>query len=84
MNPLGSMPGSSNNIAPLVQQSKRMTQMVNGVRNPEQVLARLAQNNPQVKSVMDLCQGKNPEQVFRNMCTQRGINPDEIIQALKQ
>ena len=50
----------------------------------EQVLARLAQNNPQVKSVMDLCQGKNPEQVFRNVCTQRGINPDEIIQALKQ
>lgn len=84
MNPLGSMPGSSNNITPLVQQIKRMTQMVNSVRNPEQVLVHLAQNNPQVKSVMDLCQGKNPEQVFRNMCMQRGINPDEIIQALKQ
>ena len=79
MNPLGSMP-----INPLVSQIKRMAQMVNSVRNPQQVLAHLAQNNPQVKSVMDLCQGRNPEQVFRNMCAQRGINPEEIIQALKQ
>lgn len=79
MNPLGSMP-----VNPLVNQIKRMAQMVNSVRNPQQVLAHLAQNNPQVKSVMDLCQGRNPEQVFRNMCVQKGINPEEIIQALKQ
>lgn len=79
MNPLGSMP-----VNPLINQIKRMAQMVNSVRNPQQVLAHLAQNNPQVKSVMDLCQGRNPEQVFRSMCAQRGINPEEVIQALKQ
>lgn len=79
MNPLGSMP-----VNPLINQIKRMAQMVNSVRNPQQVLAHLAQNNPQVKSVMDLCQGRNPEQVFRNMCVQRGINPEEVVQALKQ
>ena len=79
MNPLGSAA-----VNPLVDQIKRMAQMVNSARNPQQVLAHLAQNNPQVKSVMDLCQGRNPEQVFRYMCAQRGINPDEVIQALKQ
>lgn len=78
MNPLGNndAPG---NLAPI----KNMLAMLNGVQNPQAVLNMLAQKNPQFAQVMQLVQGRNPQEVFYEMCKQRGINPDDILNQLK-
>ena len=78
MNPLGnnSTPG---NLAPL----KNMLSMLNGVQNPQAALQMLAQKNPQMAQVMSLVQGRNPQEVFYEMCKQRGVNPDDILNQLR-
>lgn len=83
----GGMPpaGAGINLAnnPAIQQLKQMMNMLNGAQNPQAVLQQVAQQNPQLAQVMQMCNGKNPQQVFYQMCQQRGINPDEILNALK-
>lgn len=86
----GNIPQMSNNMPngnlannPAIQQIKQMMGMLNGVQNPQAILQQVAQQNPQLAQVMQMCQGKNPQEVFYQMCNQRGINPDEILNALK-
>ena len=67
------------NIAPI----KNMMQMLNGAQNPQAVLQMLAQKNPQMAQVMQLVGGRNPQEVFYEMCKQRGVNPDDILNQLK-
>lgn len=61
-----------------IQQVKGLMALSKG--NPMAIL----QNNPQMQQVMQMCKGQNPKTVFENMCKQQGINPDAIINALKQ
>lgn len=81
MNPLGNnnQQGTIGNIAPL----KNMMKMLNGAQNPQAVINMLVQKNPQMAQVMKLVQGRNPQDVFYEMCKQRGINPDDILNQLK-
>lgn len=67
------------NIAPI----KNMMQMLNGAQNPQAVLQMLAQKNPQMAQVMQLVGGRNPQQVFYELCRQKGVNPDDILNQLK-
>lgn len=77
MNPLSN--NTPGNLAPI----KNMMQMLNSVQNPQAVLNMLAQKNPQFAQVMHLVQGRNPQEVFYEMCKQRGVNPDDILNQLK-
>lgn len=61
-----------------IQQVKGLMALSKG--NPMAIL----QSNPQMQQVMQMCKGQNPKAVFENMCKQQGINPDAIINALKQ
>lgn len=61
-----------------IQQVKGIMGMVQG--NPMAML----QNNPQFAQVMQMCKGQNPQTVLENMCRQQGINPQDLINALKQ
>ena len=47
------------------------------------MIQQMAAQNPNVKKAMDMCQGKNPEQVFKDMCRQNGIDPGQITGMLK-
>lgn len=52
--------------------------MQNG--NPMQVLQNLARNNPNMQPILNMLNsGANPQQLFYQMCKQRGINPEEFI-----
>lgn len=73
----GTMPVG--NLAPL----KNMLSMLNGVQNPQAALNMLAQKNPQMAQVMQLVQGKNPQEVFYELCRQKGVNPDDILNQLR-
>lgn len=61
-----------------IQQVKGLMALSKG--NPMAIL----QSNPQMQQVMQMCKGQSPKTVFENMCKQQGINPDAIINALKQ
>lgn len=67
------------NLAPI----KNMMQMLNGAQNPQAVLQMLAQKNPQMAQVMQLVGGRNPQEVFYEMCRQKGVNPDDILNQLR-
>ena len=82
-NPMpGSMPGNpqgSQNIYHL----KNIMQMMRTARNPESVLEQIAQKNPAIQQVMQMCKGKDPQQVFCEVCKQKGIDPNEFISMMK-
>lgn len=61
-----------------IQQVKGIMNMANG--NP----MALMQNNPQFGQIMQMCQGQDAKTVFENMCKQQGIDPNAVINALKQ
>lgn len=80
MNPLGNgnmnMGGLPPQMLQNIQQVKGLMRMANG--NP----MALAQQNPMIGQVMQMCKGQNPQQIFYAMCQQQGINPNEIINEL--
>lgn len=63
---------------------KEMVGMIKGARNPQVILSQMASNNPQMKSVLDMVQtGGDPKQIFFNACKQKGIDPEQILSAMK-
>lgn len=54
-----------------------------GAQNPGEMLQNMAQNNPNIKKAMDMCQGRNPKDVFMEMCQKNGMNPNDIVNKLK-
>lgn len=66
-----------------IQQIKNMMSMLNGNANPAIMLQSLAQTNPQLQRVLQMCQGQNPKDVFYAQCKQMNVNPDEILNMFK-
>lgn len=59
-----------------------MIRMFKGLKNPQAFIQQAMQNNPQLKSALEMANG-NPEQAFRNMAKQMNIDADEFIAMLK-
>lgn len=77
------MQGANFGNNPAIQQIKQMMNTLRGTQNPQAILQQVAQQNPQMAQIMQMCQGKNPQDVFYQMCNQRGINPNDILNALR-
>lgn len=68
---------NSNNIFRNIYQAMSQSQ------NPYDMFMRLAGNNPQMQPIVNAMRsGMKPEQIFNNMCQQRGINPQEFIKSI--
>ena len=83
MSMIGGMGGGNNPMAAMMQ----AMQLVNQIRqsgNPEAALNAMAQQNPNIKNAMDMCQGKNPEQVFNQKCRQSGMDPGQFSWMIKR
>ena len=81
MNPLGNgnMGGQMpHQMMQGINQVKNLMRMAQG--NP----MALAQQNPMLGQVMNMCRGQNPQQLFYAMCQQRGVNPDFILNELRK
>ena len=70
-------------IQQMAQSAKRMMGMLNTVKNPQQALMQVAQQNPQLNAVMQMCQGRNPKEVFVEQCKAHGLNPDETMKQIQ-
>lgn len=59
-----------------------MASMLQSAKNPDLLMSSLAQQNPQVNAIMQMCRGKNPRDIFISECKNRGLNPDEVMRSL--
>lgn len=82
-NPAMAPMGNMGMIKQAAQSAKNMMGMLRGVKNPHQALMAAAQQNPQLSAVMQMCQGRNPQEVFYEQCKKNGIDPNTVINALK-
>ncbi len=58
-----------------------MMQMLMSGGNPMQIMQQFVSKNPALAPAMQLCQGKNPDelkQVFYNLCKSKGIDPNQV------
>lgn len=84
MNPLMQGMGMASVVNPqALQQVKRMMNMFRSASNPQKMLMQAAQQNPAIGTVMKMCNGKNPKDVFYEQCQKMGVNPDDIINQLR-
>lgn len=85
-NPLNNLfsqiPQQNNGFLNNIQNFQRIVSLLKSSNNPQAAIMQLAQQNPQMKQILNLCNGKNPKDVFMEECKNRGINPDEIISQL--
>lgn len=58
---------------------QNMVNMFNGSNQKEAVMQALASANPQMAEIMQLCNGRNPKEVFVEGCRQRGIDPQYAL-----
>ena len=66
---------------PLISQIKQAKAMLNAMGNPQAALSQIVQNNPQVNQIINQYGGING--AITALCQQKGINPQEFIEALK-
>lgn len=71
----GQMPQSSN--------LKNMVGMMKSAKNPQAMLNQMASQNPQMKTILDMVQGRNPKQVFLDACREKGKDPNDILSMLQ-
>lgn len=88
MNPLAKMMGSQSpglsGITPqAVQQVKQMAGAFQAMRNPQAALMQMAQQNPQIAGILQMCQGKTPKDVFSQECRDHGIDPDQAFKQIQ-
>lgn len=72
-----------NNFAnnPMMQ----MMALLQAGQNPNAILRMLAQNNPQVRQVMQMFSGKSPQQLqmmAQNMAAERGTSIEDVARQL--
>lgn len=89
MNPLaqmmGGMPSMMGGIDPqAIQSVKRMAGMLRAVKNPQAAMMQVAKQNPMLGTVMQMCQGKNPQTVFEDECKKHGLDPNQTMQQIQQ
>lgn len=61
-----------------------MMQTLQGVNNPEQAIQNLAQQNPQIASLMQMANGSvGLKNLFYQRAQQMGVDPNAILSQLK-
>lgn len=72
-------------MMPMNNPVTQMMQLMQAGKNLNAVLQILAQNNPQVRQVMGMINGKNPtqlEQMARNMAKERGTTIEDVARSM--
>lgn len=68
-----------------------MFQMMRGGGNPQQIIGQMMNNsqiaqNPMLKNAMEMASkgdSEGVEKLARNLCAEKGINPDEAVAKIK-
>lgn len=83
-NPFYNQNNNSSSTQEPSQNMKDLYKMLTQSKNPMQIFTNIANNNPQMKPILNLLQnGYSPQQVFNMVCESRGINPQDFMSKLK-
>ena len=68
-----------------LSQIKNMMNTVKSVRNPNMMLNTMMSKNPMLKQAYDFINnnGGDPEKAFYSLAKQMGVDPNEVLNALK-
>ena len=66
------------------QQLKKVMSTIQLMKNPQQAIMQMAQQDPQLNAVMQMCQGRNPQDVFAEQCAAHGVDPQTAMQQIQQ
>ena len=68
-----------------IGQMKSIYDAFRNTKNPMALFQQLAMRNPQMQPILNMLkQGVNPNQLFEQVCKQRGINPQELMNIFRQ
>lgn len=56
--------------------------MFKGSGNQGQIFDMMTSKNPNLKVVMQMCNGRDPKAMFYSECRRRGIDPDALVAQL--
>ena len=66
-----------------MQQVKQIYSMLKNSNNPTYLMNQMLSQNPQLAQAINLIKANgNYEQIFRDMCKDRGINADEFVKEI--
>lgn len=71
--------------SPFANPAMQMLDAMRRGQNPKQILMGMARNNPQVNQVMQMMQGKSPDQLRQlasNMAAERGTTIEDVARQL--
>lgn len=78
------MVGAYPRVDPIaIQGFKQMMNMVSSAGDPQAILSQLMARNPQINSVIQMLNGRNPKDVFYEQCQQHGIDPESVLSQLR-
>lgn len=66
-----------------IQSTKRMLNTFRAARNKDAALQLLAQQNPQIAGILQLCGPGGLKNSFYQMCREQGVNPEEVLRQLQ-
>lgn len=81
MGMMGGAPAAKMNMGTM-QQMKQAMGMFRAMKNPQQALQMIAQQNPESASILQMAQGKNPVEIFREECQKHGQDPEQMMKML--
>lgn len=67
----------------MIAQIKQLWNTINTAANPQLALNQMAQNNPALSNILAMTKGKDPQQVFYQLCKQNNIDPNTILSNLR-
>ena len=68
---------------PNISQFQQLYYTLTHSSNPMQIFENMAKNNPNLKPVMDILNKRtNPQQLYYEMCKQRGIDPQQFLKSI--
>ena len=74
---------NATNVQPLQYNINQLYKLFCSKGNPMQLFMMIAGNNPQMKPIVEMIKnGTNPEQLARQLLTQKVINPDDFVKSL--
>ena len=74
--------GQLNPMLGRLQQAKQMLLAMQNAGNPQAMMSQLIRQNPQIGKLINDA-GGDPQKAFYSLCEQRGVDPNQIINALK-
>ena len=76
---------NTNRLSSLIAPIKQTMNMIRTAGNPQMMMQQMLQNNPQYAQVQRLISdnGGDAQKAFYTLANQMGINPEEILNALK-